>query len=55
MSLFGDFGRRVIAARHKQAQRQVNATLHHLDDETLKRAGIDRSKLDRNVHGAVFF
>ena len=53
MSFFGDFGRRVIAARQKQAQRQVNATLLTFDDESLRAHGYDRKELARNASGAI--
>lgn len=44
---------RMIEAREKQARRYVNGVLMGLDDETLARAGIDRSKIrhgDRTVY-----
>lgn len=36
---------RLIAAREKQARRYVNGALLGLDDETLRRAGINREDL----------
>ena len=39
---------RMIAAREKQARSYVNAALMNLDDETLRRAGYDRAKLERS-------
>lgn len=54
MSFFGEFGRRVIQARQKQAQRQVNAALLTLDDETLRERGYDRVKLARNASSTIY-
>lgn len=54
MSMFADFGRRIIKARHKQAQRQVNAVLLTLDDETLRKAGYKREDLADGYHGSVY-
>lgn len=53
MSLFGEFGRRIIAARQKQAQRQVNAVLLTLDDESLAASGYNRKELARNASGMI--
>ncbi|MGB7285622.1 MAG: hypothetical protein WBC71_01710 [Salaquimonas sp.] len=53
MSIFGEFGRRIIAARQRQAQRQVNATLLTLDDEILRAGGYDRKELARNASSAI--
>ena len=39
MSMFGDFGKKMIAARQRQAERQVCATLLGLDEETIGKAG----------------
>lgn len=36
---------RMIAAREKQARRYVAGALIGMDDETLRRAGIDRAEL----------
>lgn len=38
---------RMIAAREKQAQRYVNGALLNLDDETLARAGVTRSDIQK--------
>ncbi len=43
---------RMIAAREKQARRYVAGALLGMDDETLRRAGIDRK--DLRAQGATF-
>lgn len=55
MSIFGDFGRRVIQAREKQAERQVSAVLLNFDDLTLEKAGFNRKDLARKARGAVYY
>jgi len=55
MSVFGDFGRKVIAARQRQAERQVCATLLGLDDELIAKAGFTRAELQRKAAGAIYF
>lgn len=54
MSVFGDFGRKVIASRQRQAQRQVYATLLSFDDKTIEKAGYTRAELKRKASGAVY-
>ena len=49
MSYFGDFGRKMIAARQKQVNRYVNESLLALDDKTLTDAGYDRATLKRTA------
>ncbi len=51
MSLRTTFDR-MIAAREKQARRYVAGALIGMDDETLRRAGIDRNEL--RARGANF-
>ncbi|MCB1385068.1 MAG: hypothetical protein KDJ80_03930 [Nitratireductor sp.] len=46
MSLFANFGRRLIEARERQARAQVNAILSRLSDETLERAGLSRADIE---------
>jgi len=36
---------RMMAAREKQARRYVNGALLRMDDETLRRAGLNRAEL----------
>ena len=40
---------RMIAARERQARMYVNGALANLDDETLRRAGLDRADLRRRA------
>lgn len=49
MSIFGDFGRKLVAAREKQVRRYVNGILLTQDDASLKAAGFDRDELKRNA------
>jgi hypothetical protein len=53
--MFGDFGRKVIASRQRQAERQVCATLLGFDDEMIAKAGYTRAELKRKAAGAVYF
>lgn len=55
MSVFGDFGRKVIASRQRQADRQVAATLLGLDDEMIRRSGYTREELQRKAHGSYLY
>lgn len=55
MSMFTEFGRRVINARQKHAERQVSAALLNFDDATLAKAGFDRVELRRKARGATAF
>ena len=55
MSIFTEFGRRVIRAREKQAERQVSAAMLHFDDATLEKAGVTRSELVRKARGAFCY
>lgn len=48
MSIFGNLGRKMIAARQKQVNRYVNDSLLALDDKTLAEAGFDRKTLKRS-------
>ena len=54
MSIFGDFGRKVIASRQRQAERQVCATLLSFDDKTLEQAGYTRAELKRKAAGSIY-
>ncbi len=54
MSVFGDFGRKVIASRQKQAERQVCAALLSFDDKTIEKAGFHRAELKRKAGGATY-
>lgn len=55
MSVFGDFGRKVIASRQRQADRQVAATLLGLDEETIRRSGYTREELQRKAKGSYLY
>jgi hypothetical protein len=55
MSIFAEFGRRVIRAREKQAERQVSAAMLNFDDETLAKAGLNRAELVRKARGALYY
>lgn len=55
MSMFTDFGRRVIRAREKQAERQVSAAMLNFDDATLAKAGLNRADLVRKARGAFYY
>ena len=55
MSMFPEFGRRVIRAREKQAERQVSAAMLHFDDATLAKAGFERATLVRKARGAFYY
>ncbi|MFK7902766.1 MAG: hypothetical protein AB8B49_07975 [Nitratireductor sp.] len=48
MSIFSNFGRKMVAARQKQVDRYVNTILLMHDDETLKAAGFKRENLRQN-------
>ena len=54
MSLFGDFGRKFIDARTRQAERHVSSVLLGMDDETIRKAGYTRSELKRKAGGAHY-
>lgn len=54
MSIFGDFGRKLVTAREKQVRRYVNGILLTQDDATLKAAGFDRAELKRNSSVSPF-
>ncbi len=51
MSVFGDFGRRVMKARQRQAERHVAATLLGFNDEVISQAGHTRAELERKAKG----
>lgn len=60
MSFFGEVRRatrtgldRMISARERQVRRYVNASLLHLDDQTLASAGFDRKEIEKQ--GAVLY
>lgn len=55
MSVLGNFGRKLITARQRQANNIVYSTLLGLDDETIRSAGFTRAELKRKVNGAVYF
>jgi hypothetical protein len=55
MSIFGNFGRRVIEAREKQARGYVYASMLSMDDETIKNAGFTRDELKRGASTRYHF
>ena len=55
MSVFGNFGRNLLAGRQRQANKVVYSTLLNLGDEAIREAGYTRAELKRKAVGAVYF
>ncbi len=55
MSIFGNLGRSMVAARQHQANKLVYSTLLTLDDAAIKNAGYTREELKRKAVGAIFY